>query len=64
MVDWVGNCSVSQAHADICDELIPLEIALRCARAVMSGDAFATYIVIPMWPEGATNPRFCLVNGA
>ncbi len=41
-----------QAHADICDNLVPVEIALRCARAVMAGQAFAAYIIIPMWPEG------------
>jgi phospholipase D1/2 len=42
----------NKAHADICDNLVPVEIALRCARAVMAGHAFAAYVVIPMWPEG------------
>lgn len=39
-------------HADICGELIPLEIALRVARAIREDQPFAAYIVIPMWPEG------------
>lgn len=42
-----------QAHADICDNLVPVEIALRVSRAIIEGDPFAAYIIIPMWPEGA-----------
>lgn len=41
-----------RSHADICTELIPLEIALRVARAIKDSEPFAAYIVIPMWPEG------------
>ena len=42
-----------KSYADICDELIPLEIALRVAKAIMRDEPFAAYIIIPMWPEGA-----------
>ncbi len=41
-----------QTHADICNNLVPIEIALRCARAIHEGQPFAAYIIIPMWPEG------------
>mmetsp|Transcript_9813 Transcript_9813/g.29512 ORF Transcript_9813/g.29512 Transcript_9813/m.29512 type:complete len:978 (-) Transcript_9813:2047-4980(-) len=42
----------NSSHADICDQLIPLEIALRVAKAIMRDEPFAAYVVIPMWPEG------------
>jgi hypothetical protein len=51
---------VLQTHADICDNLVPIEIALRCARAVIEGQPFAAYIIIPMWPEGG----FARTSGA
>ena len=46
--------SAPQTHADICDNLVPIEIAMRCARAVIEGKPFAAYIIIPMWPEGGS----------
>lgn len=47
----------NSSHADICDQLIPLEIALRVAKAIMRDEPFAAYVVIPMWPEGAHPPH-------
>ena len=53
-----------QTHADICDNLVPIEIALRCARAVIEGQPFAAYIIIPMWPEGGALPSQDVVSVA
>ncbi|CAH9066821.1 unnamed protein product [Cuscuta epithymum] len=36
-----------------CENLIPIEIALKIARKIKDNERFAVYIVIPMWPEGA-----------
>nr|CAB3445344.1 unnamed protein product [Digitaria exilis]CAB3445348.1 unnamed protein product [Digitaria exilis]CAB3448606.1 unnamed protein product [Digitaria exilis] len=35
--------------------LVPMEIALKVAAKIRAGEAFAAYVVIPMWPEG--DPR-------
>ncbi|XP_002988389.2 phospholipase D delta [Selaginella moellendorffii] len=32
--------------------MIPMELALKVASKIRSGDPFAVYVVIPMWPEG------------
>ncbi|RAL44428.1 hypothetical protein DM860_011705 [Cuscuta australis] len=34
------------------NNLIPMEIALKIANKIRSGERFAAYIVVPMWPEG------------
>ncbi|CAI5463895.1 unnamed protein product [Closterium sp. Yama58-4] len=31
---------------------IPMEIALKIARKIKSGERFSAYVVVPMWPEG------------
>mmetsp|Transcript_1416 Transcript_1416/g.3846 ORF Transcript_1416/g.3846 Transcript_1416/m.3846 type:complete len:767 (-) Transcript_1416:58-2358(-) len=35
-----------------CTNLIPIEIAMKCAERIRAGKNFHAYIVIPMWPEG------------
>ena len=47
----------NKSYHDICDQLIPLEIALRVSRAIMADEPFACYVIIPMWPEGAPRPH-------
>ncbi|KAK8964997.1 Phospholipase D delta [Platanthera guangdongensis] len=32
--------------------LVPMELALKVASKIKSGERFAVYVVIPMWPEG------------
>lgn len=34
------------------DNLVPMELALKVASKIRSGERFAVYVVIPMWPEG------------
>ncbi len=53
-----GSCEWKPGYRmeDICANLVPLEIALKIAEKIRSGQAFAAYIVLPLWPEGALPP--------
>lgn len=35
--------------------LIPIEIALKIASKIRAGERFCAYILLPMWPEGASS---------
>ena len=50
-----GSCEWKPGYRmeDICSNLVPLEIALKIAEKIRAGQAFAAYIVLPLWPEGA-----------
>ena len=51
---WLGGSGEWQSleHENICSNLVPIEIALKVADKILSGEHFATYITIPAFPEG------------
>lgn len=51
---FLGSCASWDSMQDVgCDNLVPIELALKIARKIEAGERFAVYIVIPMWPEGS-----------
>ena len=38
---------------DVSPNLVPLEIALKVASKIKTGEPFAAYIVVPLYSEGA-----------
>ncbi|XP_042497758.1 phospholipase D gamma 1-like [Macadamia integrifolia] len=51
---FLGSSYNWSQHKDLgANNLIPMEIALKIADKIRANERFATYIVIPMWPEGA-----------
>ncbi|KAL3517068.1 hypothetical protein ACH5RR_023970 [Cinchona calisaya] len=50
---FIGSSYNWSHYKDIgANNLIPMEIALKIADKIRAHERFATYIVIPMWPEG------------
>lgn len=50
---FFGSCeSWSQDQNSGCSNLIPIEIAMKVASKIRSGERFAVYVLTPMWPEG------------
>eukprot|EP00897_Mesotaenium_endlicherianum_P009843 jgi/Mesen1/8888/ME000535S08197 len=35
-----------------CNNMIPIELALKVASKIRAGEPFGAYVVLPMWPEG------------
>ncbi|GFY99606.1 phospholipase D beta 1 [Actinidia rufa] len=44
--------SIDGVVAQVQNNLIPMEIALKIAEKIRANERFAAYIVVPMWPEG------------
>uniref|UniRef100_A0A0D9XDU2 Phospholipase D n=1 Tax=Leersia perrieri TaxID=77586 RepID=A0A0D9XDU2_9ORYZ len=50
---FLGGCASWADDRDAgCDNLVPVEIALKVAAKIRRGERFAAYVVTPMWPEG------------
>ncbi|CAN6450359.1 unnamed protein product [Victoria cruziana] len=48
-----GSCFAWSEDRDCgCSNLVPIEIALKIASKIRSGERFCAYVVTPMWPEG------------
>ncbi|XP_027336367.1 phospholipase D alpha 4-like isoform X1 [Abrus precatorius] len=50
---FIGGCHwwKKDRHCG-CNNLVPIEIALKVVSKIKAKERFAVYIVIPMWPEG------------
>ncbi|XP_072950499.1 phospholipase D alpha 4 [Typha angustifolia] len=50
---FIGGCHLweEDQHSG-CNNLIPVEIALKVVSKIRTKERFAVYIIIPMWPEG------------
>ncbi|XP_024028177.1 phospholipase D alpha 4 [Morus notabilis] len=50
---FIGGCHLWGRDTDCgCDNLIPIEIALKIVSKIKAKERFAVYVLIPMWPEG------------
>ena len=50
---FIGGCSLwERDQSSGCQNLIPIEIAIKVANKIRARERFSVYVVIPMWPEG------------
>lgn len=50
---FIGGCHLWEENKHCgCQNLIPIEIALKVASKIRAKERFTVYVIIPMWPEG------------
>lgn len=55
---WLGGSGEWQSleTANICNHLVPIEIALKVSEKILAGEPFAAYCVIPLFPKVSSAP--------